>query len=94
MLYRKCSHGHDIELYRKPYGMREIAGIVSRPSGRFLVVSHKKAVYQGNSFAEAEAQLIAECEKYHRPTEESHGRQLIGKHVIRDNNLVRIANDS
>ena len=85
MIYRECSAGYDIKLFRSPYGVAELGGL--KPKGRFCVVVMGKIVYDGDDFPKAEKRLCQACKKYHTKSQKQHGRQIIGKNKIVDKKL-------
>ena len=84
MIYRKCSAGYDVKMYRAPYGAKEIEKIGKIPNGRFCVVDEGKILYEESNFGEAEDVLVAGCSDHHEEHEQQHGRFVIGKHALRD----------
>ena len=86
MIFRKCSTGYEITLFRAPYGVAEMG--VLKPKGRFCVVVMGKMVYDGDDFPKAEKRLVNACKKYHKPDEKQHGRMKLGKSKIIDRKSV------
>ena len=91
MLVRKCSAGHPIKAYRKPYGVKEIADIGKMPDARFCVVSYGKVVYEGSSFDAVDQAIVDACADYHEEEEIQNGRWIIGKNKLENGVIVGLS---